>query len=323
MKTVLPFALVCLPVCLTAQIAVEATARTPIGVATSSPATLVGVPAGPLTLPLFLNTVIGTPLARFNLSASPGFDSARVLLTSVVVAYGNEAGMTPSTAAVPTFGAVDLVVSFVGTPGLTGNVHSSISRNVVPSVPTSVVNQCAIDVGNDGTFEATAAGQMTVPVRMDASGHADVRIVVENHGYTVPGLLVSSATLAVQFVADPIANCIITPYGAGCGAMQSSGTSVQLGTARAISLLGSGSAAQSMVLSAFGLQNSGPVLPGGCALLTDATFVMPLLADRFGYVSQTLNVPATAAGTLYHQFIALDPAMRIAASNGLDITCAP
>ncbi|HEX5050223.1 MAG TPA: hypothetical protein VFZ65_00495 [Planctomycetota bacterium] len=328
MKTALPFAFACLPICdLAAQLSVEVSAASAVGLASTSPASFVGIPEGADASSLDLQTS-GFPSAGARLvvhasSTSPFAATAQIASHTLVVSGDTETGTTPSTGGSPVYGPIELLVRFRTTPGTTGRVAVSFTRNLYPvssPLATSVV-QGRVDMGDDGRFDLTRPSQAVFPVFAGPSGEIVARVVLENHAETSV-TLINTSSIVLNYTADPPTTCTITRYGPGCGGAQSNGSSLQLGTWRAIALLGNGNFAGAPAISAFGAHDTGPTLPGGCSLLTDGAAPFALVSDAFGYVSHTVTVPATAAGTIYHQFLSIEPGtLAIRASNGLAISC--
>jgi hypothetical protein len=126
---------------------------------------------------------------------------------------------------------------------------------------------------------------------------------------------------------NPLSRCTFVSMGLPCGGTTSAGTSVPNGPNRTIALLGSGCFANGLVISALGSINGGPMLPGGCQLLTDltdASILVPQFADGAGVTVHTFSVPIQAEGTLFHQFVPIDLAtFTFRASNGLALVLAP
>jgi hypothetical protein len=310
------------------------TSVTPIAaLATASsilPASFVGVPAG-VAGPVAVQTS-GYPASGTQIGANAvvsGSGGAIVTLRSNVImtrlsATAWATGTSPSPAAAgATFGPVEVLGRLQFPPGTRGNVTITYSRvNPVLSGTATIVNQGLIDIDADGTPELVAPSSVVLRRTVGANGELLVRIVMENHA-TTTGTLISTCNFSASFVPDPPATCTITSYGTPCGGAQSSGSESSLGALRAITLLSSGGFARAPVVSTFGTQNSGPVLPGGCQLLNEASMLMLLTSDASGFATQVITVPVSAIGTLYQQFVPIDPAtLAIRASNGLAIDCA-
>jgi hypothetical protein len=323
---------------LLAQVTVDVSALTPIAVGAIAngtvPASFVGVPQGAPANTLSLQTAGGPAngasftVVRNSTAAAVGFTvSARalfVLSAGVLRAGGTSA--SPS-AAGSSLGPVEVLGRFLGTPGTTGRVRLLLNRGILPigtPAPLASIASGLADVGNDGTAELTGPSPgIEIPVTIGASGELPVRVRAEALLATLGGGNVF-VTVRVDFLPDPVATCTITPYGSPCNGASSNGSAVDLGTIRAVTLLSAGGFAQAPVLSLFGSQNIGPTLPGGCALLTDAAIVVPLVSDPVGAAVHAFTLPVTASGTLFHQFVPLDlAAFAFRASNGLEIACVP
>ena len=310
------------------------TAVAPVGVFTASsgsPTQFAGVAPGAL-------------LGSLNLSTSPsggGFNAAGLWVgyptvglhsstfrcqsdLAILDTAPRSAGTTRSgagTGAVP--GPVEFTLRYAAAAGRAGELRLTASGNSTQTATTtSLVNQVTIDVDADGTPELTSFGsQVVVPVVFPVSGEIFVKVTVENHAAGT-GFIVSSSTTDVEMHLEPV---MVVPYGSGCGGASSIGaTSGLVATANGyttVTLTGIGGFSNSLVVSAFGTTDVGPLLPGGCGLLTDAAILVPILSDGAGAATQTFDLHAAVTGVLYQQFVPIDFAtFSFRASNGLSIT---
>ncbi|MBL8732037.1 MAG: hypothetical protein JNN13_06680 [Planctomycetes bacterium] len=319
----LPFAITSslLLACASAQYAMHAVAVTPVGIMSQNHSISVGVPAGAPAdaLDLQVGGVIELITLKTVADTLPDGATFRVQTNVGVQFAPNTCGTTASTGSYAP-GPVALRVTLSGPPGAMGN----LSVFAVGAGPSAATRTFAVDVDDDGTLELGASGTLQLPVLLDANGELRLRLAVENSLTQSAPNGSGLAHIIVNFHAQPFATCTITPFGAGCGGTTSTGVEQTLGAMRTLTLLAAGCFAQNPVLSAFGAQDVGPTLPGGCALRTDASLLFLVPADNLGYAAHTLTLPAQATGTLYHQFVPIDlSTLTFRASNGLDITCAP
>lgn len=310
------------------------TTLSPVGVATAaagSPTQFAGVQANALAAPLNLSTsplgggVNAATLWCGVLGGSPLGSTTRIESSLFLLdTVPRSAGTTASGAATGfAHGPVEFLVVLSGAAGRVGQLRLlSTSVTSAPSATTTLVNQVTIDVYADGIPEFTSpSGQVVLPVVFGASGSIPVKVTMENHAAGT-GMIVSQSSTDVVLEMDPVT---VAPYGLGCGGATSSGVTSGLALTPAgystITLSSAGGFANAPVVSAFGTQNVGPLLPGGCALLTDATILVPMLSDGAGAATHTFLVHATAVGLLYQQFVPIDlAAFAFRASNGLAIT---
>jgi hypothetical protein len=315
------------------QVNASLTTVTPVAAAATassvSPASFVGVPAGaPANALNLVTSGYGTNGALVGASTATTASGGAALYVRCNLFMQTPSTTTWSTGTSPSpsaagaaFGPVEFLGRIQAPAGTRGSLTLSYGRATLPA-SGAIVNQGLIDVGADGTPERITMGTGMVRRTIPANGELPIRFVIENHATTAAASILSVCTLSVIFNPDPPATCTITAYGTPCGA-QSSGSESSLGGLRAITLLSSGGFAQAPVFSAFGTQNSGPVLPGGCQLLNEGSALMLLTTDAAGFAVQTITVPVSAIGTLYQQFVPLDPStLAIRASNGLAIDCA-
>lgn len=245
---------------------------------------------------------------------------SHVLLADTVP---RSAGTTTAGTGAGPYGPVTFLLRYVAAAGRVGQLRliSTGVSSVSPSI-TTLVNQVTIDVNADGTPEFTSpSSQVVVPVVFPASGEILVHVTLDNHA-TGTGFIASQSTTDVIMSLEPV---MIAPYGAGCGGATSTATTSGLvltpNGATTVTLASSGGFPNAPVVSAFGASNIGPTLPGGCALLTDASILVPFVSDGAGTATHAFELHATVAGLLYHQFVSVDLAtFAFRTSNGLAIT---
>lgn len=311
------------------------TSVTPVAVASTAvgqPTVFTGVPANVPANYVQLTTSpsgidgasLGASSPTIGFGGSLRIDTAIFFLgaTSVSRAAGTATSNGPSG---PAFGPVELLVRFYAFPGTHGQLTLDAGAIVSPSAGTvTLVNQAAIDVNADGTVEASStSGPVILPWVAPASGELFVKLTIDNHAAGT-GFLYSTSRTEVMLVLDPPSQCTVTPYGVGCGGATSSASQVTTASSHMIVLNGAGGFANAPTVSAFGSQNTGPTLPGGCVLVTDAVILVPFLSDALGATQHVLFMPVSALGTLYHEFVSIDLAtFTFRASNGIEIRCIP
>lgn len=332
MRTPLSFAVLALLLAdASAQISVDVLTVTPVGAAIGMPTGFTSVASLPA------NTVVTQPVTLapqvialihsvrlmlgFPSGPHPSFtvDSRFALLPSFPPLTWIIGGTTTATTPTGTaLGPVQMLGRFHASPGTGGRVEISWVRNL--SAIGTAVSTAAVDVGADGTVEVSAPTTLVaVPIVVDATGILRVGVTIANyHGSLSNGF--SDSLVTVRFVPHPV--CTITYYGTSCQGAFSVGTQSVAGPTRTITLTLFGGFPNDVVASVFGTQNSGPALPGGCALWNDASIVMLMAADPLGQLQHQVTIPTAALGTIYHQFVPVElVTWTFRASNGLDFTC--
>lgn len=326
---------------LSAQTTVSLTAATPIATMTSSAAqtfavTPQGTSIGPSPNQIFQNssqspspnwltaTTIIYPTLGFNGGA--GFNFFERATTRGAV--GDSSGTSQSAAAgSATFGGHGVLATFAAAPGTAGNLVISW-RNNLATVGANGTANCRIDIDNDGSFEVSQAAQQnfTFPYTIGASGTVDV--LVENEcrsdGDGQGTNVYTWTELYVSFQPDQTAQCSFTNYGQGCAGAQLAGNELVVGNTRTVFMLGTGCFASSPVVVVIGSQQVGLPLLNGCSLLSNADSLQLVSADAGGNATVSWNLPVTAVGTTFVQFLPIANVgglLAIRASNGVQLSC--
>ena len=320
-----------------AQTTVTTVALTPLAAITQSSAgaTYDGVPA---------NTAIASSPNNVFLSESQnvtGYQSATTICYPTMPYLGGigvnfferayargtateRAGSSASPgAAGATFGPHSILCTFHAAPGTVGTIQLSFRASTALGGATSF----AIDVGNDNVVEAsgTQGTNVALPFTFPASGSVDVR--VDNQCYAVGNgtttMHYSWTEIWCGFRPDLTATCTIANYGTGCGPV-AAGSEVVIGNQRVLTTLVTGCYPSAPVIAVTGTQQLNLQLPGGCALLSSGEAISLLTADGAGLATKSWTIPATAVGTMFHQFLPVTlqgSSLVFSASNGVRIDC--
>lgn len=235
-----------------------------------------------------------------------------------------QAGSSASPAAAgATFGPHSILCTFHAAPGTVGTIQLSFRAATALGGTTSF----ALDVGNDNVVEAsgTQGTTVSVPFTFPASGSVDVRVDNQCHavGNGTTTTHYSWTEIWCGFRPDLTATCTIATYGTGCGPV-AAGSELVLGSQRVLTTLVTGCYPNAPVIAVTGTQQLNLQLPGGCALLSSGEAITLLTADAAGLASKSWTVPATAVGTMFHQFLPVTlqgSSLVFQASNGVRIDC--
>ena len=269
-------------------------------------------------------TTIIYPTAGF--SGGAGFNFFERATTRAAV--GDSSGTSQSAAAAgATFGGHGVLASFAAAPGTPGNIVISW-RNNLATVGANGTANCVIDIGNDGTLEVSQAAQQnfSFPYTFGASGMVDVLVNNEcrSDGNGLGTSVYTWTELYVSFQPDQTASCTFTNYGQGCAGAQLAGNELVVGNTRSVFMLGTGCFVNSPVIVAIGSQQVGIPLLSGCSLLSNANSLQVVPADGAGNATVSWNLPVTAVGTTFVQFLPIadvNGLLAIRASNGVQLTC--
>lgn len=226
------------------------------------------------------------------------------------------------------FGPHALLATFQAAPGTVGKIVFSYRVGPYATSTTSG----SIDVGNDGTVEASGAGASTsqeVPFTFGPSGSVDVRITNECHVTgtgNVQDFAYAWTEIWVGFRPDLNATCTISSIGQGCNGLSESASETTAGANRVLNFVLSGAAPGSVAISMFGSTQLGLALPGaaGCTLLTNADVFGLVTVGATGIGVDTLVIPMTTTGRVYHQYLPLDVVggnLVLATTNAIRVDC--
>ena len=269
-------------------------------------------------------TTIIYPTAGF--SGGAGFNFFERATTRGAV--GDSSGTSQSASATgAAFGGHGVLATFAAAPGTAGNIVISW-RNNLTTVGANGTANCQIDVDNDGTLEVSqsAAQNFTFPYTIGASGMLDVLVNNEcrSDGDGQGTNVYTWTELFVSFQPDQTASCSFNNYGQGCAGSQLAGNELVVGNTRTVFMLGTGCFPASPVVVVIGSQQVGLPLLNGCSLLSNADSLQLVTADAGGNATVSWNMPITAVGTTFVQFLPIadvNGLLAIRASNGVQLTC--
>ncbi|MFN3243904.1 MAG: hypothetical protein ACE37K_20530 [Planctomycetota bacterium] len=241
---------------------------------------------------------------------------------------GDAAGSSASPASTGAgFAGHGVTATFGAAPGTAGVLRFDWRNNLTTVGPNGTAF-VRVDVDADGTFEVaqSAAATITLPYTFGPSGQVDVYIecACRSDGDGQGTSVYTWTELWSGFLPDQTATCTFTNYGQGCAGAQLAGNELVVGNTRTIFMLGTGCWPSSPVIVAIGDQQLSLPLLSGCSLLSNASTLELVTADASGNATTSWNVPTTAVGTSFVQFLpiaAVNGLLAVRASNGVRLDC--
>lgn len=132
------------------------------------------------------------------------------------------------------------------------------------------------------------------------------------------GIAASIALLAVSSTAQVTDPAIVETYGSNCGVTIAVNDAVQPSGDHLLNFAIGGDPFQVAVL-VLGFQSVNVALPSGCQVLAEPLTLLAGLTDVSGNLAISVTLPSWATGHMYGQAAALDAAVNIETSRGLDM----